>query len=91
MHFQALGEGPSDGECERNAGEAAWPSDPIEDLPEDRRSDQAAGEVTGEINAAGRAAVRGRGAADEAGRGRLGEKRPHADEDHAQQDRREIG
>ena len=79
--------------AERKAdpGNTGRPSDPIEDLPEDRGADQAAGEVAGEIDAAGRPAVRGCGAADEAGRRRLGEEGPPADENHADQNRRQVG
>jgi hypothetical protein len=43
------GEGRGGGERERNAGDTGRPADPIEDLTENRRADDAAGEVTGEI------------------------------------------
>src|SRR5262249_5168521 len=75
----------------RDAGDAGRPADPIEDLTEDRGADNAAGEVTGEIDAARGPAVGGRGAADEAGRRRLSEERARADEHHAEQHRSEIG
>ena len=77
-------------DCERDADDTSPPSEPIEDLPEDRRTDQTAGKVTGEIDTARGAAVGGGGPADEAGRCRLGEEGPHADEDHPQQNCREI-
>src|SRR5207247_450092 len=78
-------------ERERDPADAGRPSDAIEDLAEDRRPDEAAGEVTGEIDAAGGAAISGGGAADEAGRRCLRKECPDADEDHAQQDRCQIG
>src|SRR5215475_5573931 len=80
-----------DAQRERDSGDAGRPADPVEGLTEDRRADEAAGEVTGEIDAAGRAAIRGGGAADKSGRCRLREERPDADQDHAEQDCHELG
>ena len=39
VYAQALGEGRGGAECESDAGDAGRPSDPIEDLPEDRCAD----------------------------------------------------
>ena len=90
-HLQAKREEGGDAERERNPGDASCPSAPIEDLAEDRGAYQAARKVTGEVDAAGGAAIRGGRTADKAGRGRLGEERAHANQDHPQQDRREMG
>src|SRR5438067_4958717 len=79
------------GECERDAGDAGWPANPIEDLTENRGAHDAAPEVTGKIETARGAAVRGGGAADEASYGRLSQKCAHANKNHAQQHCRPIG
>src|SRR6266851_9759784 len=89
--FQAKSKQRGHAERQSNPGDAGRPSDPIENLAEDRRAGETAGEVTGEINAARRAAVCSGGAADESGGSRLREERADADEHHAQQDRDEIG
>ena len=52
----------------------------VEDAAEDRGADEAAEEVAGEIDAARRAPVDRRGAADEAGRDRLREEGADGDE-----------
>ena len=78
------------GERQRNPRDTGRPTDPVEDLTKDRRAYQAAGKVTGEIDTTGSATVCGCSLADEAGRRRLCQERPNSDEDHAQQDHREI-
>ena len=85
-----MGEKGGGAERQRDPRDTRRPTDPVEDLTEDCRADQAAGKVTGEIDTTGSAAVRGCSLADEAGRRRLCQERPNSDEDHAQQDRREI-
>jgi hypothetical protein len=90
-HFQAGGKKCGGAKRYSDPADTRRPSDSIEDLTKDCGTDQAAGEVTSEIDATSRAAVGGSRLAHEAGRGRLGEKRSNADEHHAQQDRGEIG
>src|SRR5882757_5702221 len=74
-----------------DAGNAGDPADAIEQLAQNDASDDAAEEVARKIDSACRAAVRGRRAADESGRGGLREKRSCADQREAGEDRVEVG
>ena len=75
---------------QRDAGDAGRPSGVVEHLSENPGADKAAGEVAGEIDTARRAAIRGGGAADEAGCRRLGEERSDPDQYHAGEHGREV-
>jgi hypothetical protein len=89
--FQADGKKRGHAKRYSDPADTGRPSDSIEDLTKDCGTDQAAGEVTSEIDATSRTAVRSGRLAYESGCSRLSEKRPDADEHHAKQDRGEIG
>ena len=71
-------------------GDRRFPAQAVEQLAQDGGADQAAEEVAGEIDAAGRAAVGGGGAADEAGGGRLGEEGADTDQRQPEQHGRQA-
>ena len=77
-------------ERKANACDTSRPPDPVEDPTKDRGARHPAGEIAGEIDSACRAAFGRRGGADEAGRRRLREEGPDADQDHAGQDHSET-
>src|SRR5882724_3041684 len=69
VHGQREAESEEAGERESNSdtADASGPAKPIEGLAQDRAAEQAAEEVAREVDAAGRAAISRRRAADEAG------------------------
>jgi hypothetical protein len=78
-HFQADGKKCGHAERYSDPADTSRPSDSIEDLTKDCGTDQAAGEVTSEIDATGRAAVCSGCLAYESGCSRLSEKRSNAE------------
>src|SRR5262245_21573520 len=75
---------------QRDAGDTGGPAQPIEHLAEQRAADEPTEKITGEIDAARRAAVGRGGTADKAGRRGLREERADADQRQPEQHRGEL-